>query len=693
MSNSKQGKDLSKMAIQSINLLDFPDDILRHITTFYERNELLGIITACKKLYTMPFVGYIDKKNKYIQVVVVLDTTGSMGMCIENLKPSILMILVKAKEEYPEYTVLFSIVEYGDVDTCFDVETEQVKGQNKVADITYRPGSHFISIQCPLRVFDKIYQMLSDLQLRGGGGPEALDQAIIHLEKEFRSSWVGCRQPYSSSVDYVIFLGDVVGHNMGNDKDELFLDFFGQHGQSKDWFAPLKKLYKKNVVFIHLGLTTNLHSEPAVHQHFGCIVAALGGYSFNISENDVFDIPRIVIDLMGPELATRAIIQKAHIEAVNKICGASKQQIKKVIMEKLDEFKSSIQSANFDQRIMNKGSTQMEKKIQDCNTLEDLEKQGLMPTRETIVFLARLNYGSFTNIGEIDKTAAKMGMKRKRSSQASIILKGQLPKQTDQLGISMGQPALRRQLTGSPMKRAYSRISPLLVRNCSTPLKVRETRGKSVVFSSALGNLSEDGNISSKQIIQRNFGLVRMQTQSYTPRVSGHENKTNALTSPDILSIFRDSPWRELMQDVKKIKLFLSGSKAPVPARLQIGLVCPRTVFKMPIGKLECAIRKDDLKIARKKLILAQPFQKPIIDAYSFGKHCENLNPTKPSKKVRRQASIDDSFEPNDNASINATLVRTNSVFVPDIPTLYRSMTSVDSTNSQALRNLNCQFE
>jgi hypothetical protein len=697
MKSANQSNSLEKSPIKN-TLLDLPDDILRHITAFYERKEILGFIRSCKKIYTMPFMGYVDRENKYIQVVVVLDTTGSMASCIENLKPSILMILVKAKEEYPDYVVLFSIVEYGDVDTCFNIDKEYIQGKAVVAQLTYKPGSHFISIQSPLKVFDKIYKMLFDLQLRGGGGPEALDQAIIHLEKEFGSSWVGCRQPYSPSVDYVIFLGDVVGHNMGNDGKELYLDFFGQHGLSKDWFAPLKKLYKKNVVFIHMGLTENWCSSPAVHRHFGCIIAALGGYSFNIDINNVFDIPRIIIDLMKPELATRNIIQKTHMEVVYNNYGVSSQEIRKSILKKLDESKTFIQETHFDLSMMNKGSKSFEQSILTCDTLKDLENIGFMPTRETLIFLARLQYGYFNNMGEINKKATNMLKKRNLEFPVSSYFNPQNPIATtsiDLLNIPMKPTTLIRQLTcATPI------TNPLLHINCP-------------IFSQTLSDPSNSNKKLKTQCISpkhassfnenRNFGIIRMKTNNTTNLSfdSNNDIQTTKKISLNELPIFKNSPWREIMNTENNIKLFKSGSKAPVPSRLQIGIIKPRTMFKTYIEKLELDIRTDDLNIAREKLINAQKFQKPIIDFGSFEKYCENLTPYYTKPKVQSNNSsiaLQPIITINTSDLVNepiTTLIleRSRSVFIPNALVLHRESTSVNSSNSQTLRNLNSQFK
>jgi hypothetical protein len=715
-----------------LTLADMPDDALRHITSFYTYPEILGLMCACKRFYTMPFMGYVDDKQKYIQVVIALDTTGSMQNVMQKLKSSVLMTLVRAKKEYPDYTVLFSIVEFGDIDNCFFADTEHMPdGSNKVAELIYTPHNHFISIQCPLRTYDKIYKMVTELELRGGGGPEAFGQAIIHVAKEFGTSWVGCLQPFSPSVAFFIMIADIYGHNMGGDKATLFHKIFEQHGMSSDWFKAMKQMARKNVMMILMGLTTSGQASPEIFQYIGRIFEALGGIALNINENMIFDLPRLIVDCMKPELYIRSIMSDEYNKKIKDGKQSTNAEVKCAIKKRMHEGKDEIPEIGLDPLLRNTGTHEYNEHVRACDNIYDMRRRGFIPTVAVDIYLARLEHGYFRIVGEIDPEASRI-RKCRRSSNGNSSLSASSSAGGD--GMPMGMPTLIRQLTCSgpptPPSAMLPTTSAPLARTATEGVAKRVTK-KTVTFAPQLSLVEEDdisdsdlmpppmlpmggggppGFTSGSSQLAMPCGLTRQHTSAPSPMgvfmatmptVGGGFGGFGGWGAPaPPTNVFSGSRW-----DESEFKTLLSENPVIVPSRMKIGINKPLSNIAPLISPLELFARNAPLDQVKKRLLQEQPYQKDIIEqgfkavAQNLGRkpipqHDINmLHAIQAPMSLTLAASVPMSFGGDGLMPPMPTLERTSSVFVDedlgDLPILARSRSvAMSNTNSQALRNL-----
>ena len=377
---------------------DMPPEIVRRISSYLLYSDIRNFAAVCKEFYSIPFLG--ADSDKSILIVFAVDTTGSMDECFANLKPALIKTMLRAKAEYPKHTIRISIVEYGDIDDCFTPSYTYSNGNSRIANIIYN-DHHFIRIQCPLKHWGKIYNMVNSMKLMGGGGSEAFDYAVVRICDEFDEFWNG--NPFSESVDFLVIIQDIVGHNMGNDGNQLFHQIYDTHGLNSDWFAALKELSTKNVIVIHLALNTN--TNPATLRYFGKICAALGGYSLNITATNIFEIPDLIMRVMSRELSFRTLAQAKYTSAVGECESISIADIRNV-MSDLTANRNQME-LGIDPKIMNKFSPEINARVRSCETLKDLHNAGLMISPETSMYLIRRHGGSIDIVGNIDELAAR----------------------------------------------------------------------------------------------------------------------------------------------------------------------------------------------------------------------------------------------------------------------------------------------
>jgi hypothetical protein len=369
-----------------------PPEIVRRISSYLIYSDIRNFAGVCKDFYATPFLG---ADTRSILIVFAVDTTGSMDECFTNLKPALIKTMLRAKAEYPNHIIRISIVEYGDIDDCFTPSYTYVEGKPRIADIIYN-SHHFLRIQCPLKHWGKIYNMVNSMKLMGGGGSEAFDYAIVRICEEFDEFWNG--DPFSESVDFLIIVQDIVGHNMGNDGSQLFHQIYDKHGLNSDWFAALKELSNKNVIVVHLALNTN--TNPATLRHFGKICTALGGYSLNIMAANIFEIPDLVMRVMSRELAFRSLAHAKYESAVGE-CESIGITARRDVMRALAANRSQME-LGIDPRILNKFSAEVSARVRACETLKDLHAAGLMISPETSMYLIRRHGGSVDIVGNVD---------------------------------------------------------------------------------------------------------------------------------------------------------------------------------------------------------------------------------------------------------------------------------------------------
>lgn len=661
-----------------ISFWNLPDEAIRLASSFLPWTCLLGLINSCKRFHSMPFLGFSDKLRKYIQVVIALDATGSMRVCMENLKPTILMIMSRVKDSHPDYVVQFSIVEYSDIDTCFSHSMEYVpqEARMKVADIVYHPGSHFISIQSPLRNWAKLYKMVDEMRLMGGGGSEAFDYAIVKIEEEFRHTWV-YNQPFSQSVDYLVIIQDIVGHRMGNDGTQSFHRIYDKHGMRSDWFGSLKRMSDRNVVFVHLAINTN--ENPSTLRHFGRICAALGGYSLNITPDNVFEIPEIIVKIMKPELMTRKIIRDAYVKVAGSVNYIENDVIRDVVLQTLSENKSVIPEVGFDSHLINKGSTEFEALVRSCSTLDDLCRAGVMPSSETSMLLIRMGGNSVEIVGEVDEEA-----KRERIRKWGVFVDSDSD-DSDLADIPACAPGLTRQMTcASVSSVASERFSIGMTRSMTQLSSATNTRSLSVIDEEGeelppmppapFGfPLNQTGVPLARQpeVMGRGLGFVRMRTcdggeDGIPSGVGGRRN------------LFIGTPFEAEMSDKKIADMFGGLHEGLAPSRILFGLTAPRVDIITHCSKLEEIVLWAPLDEAEAALLNQQPGQRAIIEAKTFAKYCSSME----------LVGVDNESEGVDEPLPSPMILdRSVSVFNAAVPALART-SSVDGSNSQAVRNL-----
>ena len=370
-----------------------PPEIVRRITSYLAYSDIRNFAGSCKEFYATPFLG--ADCDKSILIVFAVDTTGSMDECFTNLKPALIKTMLRARAEYPHHTIRISIVEYGDIDDCFTPSYTYVEGKPRIAEIIYN-SHHFLRIQCPLKHWGKIYNMVNSMKLMGGGGSEAFDYAIVRICEEFDAFWNG--NPFSESVDFLIIVQDIVGHNMGNDGTQLFHQIYDKHGLNSDWFAALKELSNKNVIVVHLALNTN--TNPATLRYFGKICAALGGYSLNIMAANIFEIPDLIMRVMSRELAFRALAHTEYSSAVGD-CESIDPTAIRDVMRALAANRSQME-LGIDPKILNKFSPEICARVRSCENLADLHAAGLMVSPEASMYLIRRHGGSVDIVGNVD---------------------------------------------------------------------------------------------------------------------------------------------------------------------------------------------------------------------------------------------------------------------------------------------------
>lgn len=347
----------------SRDITNLPSAILRHILTYLPWHHALPFLTVSKTCHDLR--GMKRASADCVNIVFMIDCTKSMKIAMRLLKPAITSLMINLMETYGKnHIVQIGLVNYGDADTCAKPKYVYSKGTAFCAGLEYN-GEPYATIQLPTGQLTKLCDILEHMKMMPGGGAESFDLALNHVGVELDSLWVS-PDPRNTkppdSVDVLIICHDVVGHNMGNDGKADYVPFYQIHGLDPDWFKTLVRMTKIGVKIVHLAFNTNINTSTL--KYFGTIVSALGGYSLNVQTQSIEEFSRLVQEIVGHELT----------------------QMRGVRVDPRDRFKC----IGLDPEILNIGSDAFNANVIRCDTLQDLQNMGLMPTRETCVLVGRI---------------------------------------------------------------------------------------------------------------------------------------------------------------------------------------------------------------------------------------------------------------------------------------------------------------
>lgn len=727
---------------KKLNLKDLPTDILSLITSYYRFPSLVGLRCSHRLFHSMTKFGFDEVESiPEISHIKFVDATGSMREAIRKLRPSMIATWIFFKEKFPKHHVLQSFVAFSDVTTSFTHSTEIVNGRPENAKNIYT-GKHFISIQPFMSDPYKIWSLSKEIRATGGNtttGTESMGQAIIQILKRLGSKIIKYSL-CSKSLAIAELYHDTPPHFLGADGQENFYELFLMHGLPYDWFKALKDLCRKGVILIDY----NLGNTPC-SRYFGLIVASLGGYSFNITSDKVFDTVRLTQKITKTEIATREYLSSVYAQISSQMFGKTAQEIRAAVEEYVDQDTKTIPNYLFDLNpgIMNIPPEEFRKRITQCETLKDLQNAGLAPTEAYATWQARKTKGNCIIMGRTNPEAVAIRKRREQNvSGASTVSNDSLPvldllppsiersrtlcelpdlpsslKETRSCATPLPEPILRRSVTEEPSSslRADKAKSVRTVGFASDLCTVHEIPRADETKS---GEVDEDelppGRPSfereSTEILPISFGLTRTRTEMHNPMMYDtdfDDGRGDGTDDSDSLNIFAGTPW-DGHWDSKALKeIFKPGIVRP-PSRELIALERPREPFLRPVDPLEQYCRKEtNLDKVAARIAQEQPSMAEAIKAGSWPRFVEKNFLSSISNEERELQRAIASSPPSDRPESESlglpmalsSINRSHSLFSPDTeivpraPGLTRSRTEIHSTNPTVMRQLASQFD
>jgi hypothetical protein len=271
-------------------LTQLPNEIVAVVLSYLNAAELGRLCIASRHL-SFDVDLYLPKQLRYVQVVIVLDTTGSMGHVIQQVKDFFISFLPKLQETYPQHRFEFGFLGYTD----FDGEAPLF--QSKV-------GSG-----------GEILEKLATVDAKGGGDtPEAVRTALSEVPTVMK--W------RRQATKLAILLADAPPHANSSPDSQYYQVEQAHLGKEKaDWVGLCNRIAEKNIRCLPIAIGHPAHTDLLLR--FNSVLATLTkGLALSITPTDIGKLTGHLVALVG-SYVTRGV---SAPELPDGICGCVVEQ-------------------------------------------------------------------------------------------------------------------------------------------------------------------------------------------------------------------------------------------------------------------------------------------------------------------------------------------------------------------------------